>query len=348
MKKTRAKVKPQATKPGQGLRTKGTTTRTDVGGKVRWAEACCTPNIRALRSLSTSLAKDVRALEEEYQQRRHKQGLQLARQMATNLGQLNKGIDGFFIAPDARGAQGALEKIVRTAGLIEENVASAGACCTLRPGASARLARPSAADTAAQRPTLGSTKSTTQRTGKLGSRGQATTLEVDPCLFASAARLRYWITRNLGEDFPNTMNLKNGRWLTLYRPDVVINCPKAHISARSKLRYKKTRGVSQYSTKGSVRFTSPLTARVITSGSSPVPQGPADIVSAQACLTDVRIAGLDLKRVPNWVDGGWMKKCLNGDYKEIPKEIGCRRVFRQQCIDVTGAVKAYLVGGGSL
>lgn len=178
---------------------------------------------------------------------------------------------------------------------------------------------------------------------RTGTRAQPVTLTLDPCVFASEDQVRGLFDSRLNQYFPMKPKLESGRSLTLSDPRLSdVRCPNLNIAVRNKLKYRKTRGVPQYSTSGSLRFGSPVAAQVTYNpGSGGAPQ-PSDIQQARACMTDIRILGLDLKRVPNWLDSTWIRKCLNGQFP------GCKRLAHQLCVDVTGPVKSHLARGGRL
>jgi hypothetical protein len=156
----------------------------------------------------------------------------------------------------------------------------------------------------------------------------ATTISVDPCLFASAAVLKMLIQTHINSQFPIT---EGG--IRLWDPKVVAaTCPQFRAEVRTDIRYKKTTGVPQYSTSGQVRFGSPIIARI----TYDPPLAPQNITKAEACLTDIQVLGLNLKRVPNWLDNGWVRSKVNENLQD------------GMCFVVLQQVAAHLQSGGTL
>jgi hypothetical protein len=156
----------------------------------------------------------------------------------------------------------------------------------------------------------------------------AATLAIDPCLFASAAVLKMLIQTHINSQFPIT---EGG--VSLWDPKVVAaTCPQFRTEVRTDIRYKKTTGVPQYSTSGQVRFGSPIIARITYNP----PLAPQSITKAEACLTDIQVFGLNLKRVPNWLDNGWVRAKVNENLQD------------GMCFVVLQQVAAHLQSGGSL
>lgn len=158
----------------------------------------------------------------------------------------------------------------------------------------------------------------------------AATISIDPCLFASAAALKMVLQTHINSQFP----ISEGN-VRLWDPKVVAaTCPQFRAEIRTDIRYKKTTGVPQYSTSGQVRIGSPIIARITyPDGQAPSKQ---NITEAQACLTSIQVLGLNLNRVPNWLDNGWVRAKLNENLQDA------------MCFVVMQQVAAHLQSGGTL
>lgn len=162
------------------------------------------------------------------------------------------------------------------------------------------------------------------------------TQTIDPCEVAGAADLQLLLSAGLGPYFPHTKQLSRGRHVRISEPQITqARCPSLMLTMRARIRYWKTRGWNQFSTSGEIRFVSPLEARIrhlIVSAGATLKV--ADLVRAQACLTDIDVVGVNLERIPNWLDDGWVKEHL------VDPALG------QKCFDVTELVRQFILAGG--
>jgi len=158
----------------------------------------------------------------------------------------------------------------------------------------------------------------------------------DPCEIAGEDALKTLLNSGLSAHFPVTKNRSGGRHVRVSRPEVTdTRCPSLTITVRAHIRYWKTRGVDQYSTSGEIRFVSPLEARIkhrIVSSGSPLQV--SDVVKAEACLTNIDVVAVNLARIPNWLDDGWIKEQVVDP------------ALNSKCIDVTDVVNLFILGGG--
>lgn len=158
---------------------------------------------------------------------------------------------------------------------------------------------------------------------------------IDPCTVASANTLRSVLAAEMDVRFPPYHN--DGEHVTISNLRITeATCPGLRITMRADLRYQKTRGFPQYSTSGAMRFRSPSEVRVRYRALADGPVTLGNIERANACLTDIDVLGLDLKRIPNWLDDGWIKeKVLDPKLDEM-------------CVSVTPLVRGYLQQGGAI
>ena len=157
------------------------------------------------------------------------------------------------------------------------------------------------------------------------------TKSVDPCTIATQNQLKTLLAAGMAGYFP-LKDSKDGEHVTISDPSLTdLVCPNLRITIFAHIRYQKTRGIPQFSTSGEVRFTSPLIVRVTFA-----PSNPPALQKASACLTHIDLIGLNLNKVPNWLDGTWVKNWLNA------------RLANQMCFDMTGLVNLYLQQGGKL
>ncbi len=169
-----------------------------------------------------------------------------------------------------------------------------------------------------------------------GTRPPSSTTNLDPCAFATPDQLKPLVTIGLSQVFPVKYS-KKGKHVTISKPRLGnLICPKLSFSAGNKIRYKKTRGVPQYSTSGKLRFRSQLVARLSLRPGARQPIHPTDIRKAEACTAGLKVTSLDLRRVPNWLDNTWVRDKLNDN------------LSGRLCVDITPYVRAYLAQGGSL
>ena len=91
------------------------------------------------------------------------------------------------------------------------------------------------------------------------------------------------------------------------------------LSVRADIRARIKGKLGSITRDGKVRFDSPAEVEVKYRGSKPSkfkspapPTDPDDVIEAKACLTSIDVKGLDLQGVPNWLDSGFIRKCLNG------------------------------------
>lgn len=164
----------------------------------------------------------------------------------------------------------------------------------------------------------------------------SSTRNIDPCLFASESQLKPLIVMGLNQVFPVRYS-KNGKHVTIKAPRLIeVNCPDLNVSVRNMIRYKKTRGVPQYSTRGKLRFAAELVAQLNLRRGAAEPIQASDVRSASACMTGLKVTRLDLRRIPNWLDNTWVRNRLNKDLNG------------KLCVDVTPYVKYFLEQGGGL
>jgi hypothetical protein len=163
----------------------------------------------------------------------------------------------------------------------------------------------------------------------------AVILVKDPCEFAGEDALKTLLNTGLSAHFPVTKNRSGGRHVRVSRPEVTdTRCPSLAITVRAHIRYWTTRGI-QYSTSGEIRFVSPLEARIrhrIVSGGSALQV--SDVVKAEACLTNIDVVAVNLDRIPNWLDDGWIKEQVVDP------------ALDSKCFDVTDLVNQFIVAGG--
>lgn len=177
----------------------------------------------------------------------------------------------------------------------------------------------------------------TQKAPHWPSTFRSETIEIDPCSIATPEQLKLLISWKIGETFPQKFS-DRGHHITLSNPELTgLECPNLTISVRIDVRYQKTRGFPQFSSKGKLRFRSPLVARVTYLIRSVGKIERAQVTEALACLTDIDVTEYNLRRVPNWLDNAYMRKKLN---ERLPDQV---------CFDLTDLVKEFLDNqGGSV
>lgn len=152
---------------------------------------------------------------------------------------------------------------------------------------------------------------------------------IDPCVFATADRLKALLQSHIGPIFPIS-----DRGVTLSDPNVVAaTCPQFRAEIRTGIRYRKT-SFPKYSTSGQTRFGSPIVANITYNGA--FPPSPNNIIKAAACLTNIQVLGLNLKRIPNWIDNTWIRSTLQKNFRD------------SMCFDVAQPVASHLKAGGTL
>jgi len=157
-------------------------------------------------------------------------------------------------------------------------------------------------------------------------------VELDPCLFAPEATLKALCTNALDQALPKKYS-RNGQHLTLSHPEVLsTECPNFGLSLRLKVRYQKTRGVPQFSVSGTARVAMKMQVVVIVR--KPF-TNPPHVLSARLCTKSLKLTGLNLRRVPNWVDG-------------VVRQMVNQNLKASFCIDVTQLVRAYVRRGGKI
>ena len=156
-----------------------------------------------------------------------------------------------------------------------------------------------------------------------------TPFEVDPCIFATAEQLQARVESGVGAAFPLSQ-----RGVTLSNPRVVsATCPNFRTELRADLHYRVKTAVGTVSGSGQARFGSPVVAKIAYTGGG-FPPSPPNIELAEACLTDIRVLGLDLRGSPNWLDRNWLRSLLN------------RELEPRKCFSVKAEVVSYAQSGG--
>ncbi len=105
-----------------------------------------------------------------------------------------------------------------------------------------------------------------------------------------------------------------------------VACPNFTTEIRAKIRYKKTRGVPQFSVSGQIRFRVQAGVRVTLQGNQ--------VVKAELVPTNIQVVALNLKHVPNWLDNS----------TKIPNWLSNQ--LTAEPIDITPLVQAYVNQGG--
>jgi hypothetical protein len=226
------------------------------------------------------------------------------------------------------------------------SVDGADPCCQI-VSSPAGVGAPASANTlsspAPQAASNAATAATTQG-GSLSSKSSghpgiplANVRSVDLCSLASTAQLQQVAKANLAAAFPITYN-HNGSHLNIHDPQLSgLTCAPLHIEVSAAIHYRETRGFPQYSTSGTLRFGSPVVARVVSTAAAGAPITASNFQSARLCLTDIHIDELNLHNVPNWLDNTWIRDYLNQQYGGM-----------QKCNDVSSLVAIYLQNGGTI
>lgn len=160
---------------------------------------------------------------------------------------------------------------------------------------------------------------------------------IDPCQAATQDQLETVLHLGLSQAFP-IRHSDRGQHVRVSNPTLNgVDCPNLRIRVRADIRYQKTRGFPQFSTTGKLRFTAPVVAHVThTPGLSGTEMTPADVVYAEACIQDVTVTELNLRRIPNWLDNSWIRNRVNDRFRG------------RSCTDITQWVHLYMQAGHEL
>jgi len=151
-------------------------------------------------------------------------------------------------------------------------------------------------------------------------------ISVDPCTFASAAKLKTLLAPYVG--VLKFEYHKDGHHLTMSDPSLSdLRCPGCTIEIKAHVRYKKTRGFPQFSASGTMRASARLEARVTMNGSQ--------LQKAEVLVKNLKVTGLNLSGVNNAIDA------------EIRKQMDQKLPNQLPPIDVTALVQTFLNQGGS-
>lgn len=168
------------------------------------------------------------------------------------------------------------------------------------------------------------------------------TTTVDPCRLASADTLKMLLGMGLKPHFPLEFH-QDGHHIKLSNPTIrSATCPGLRVEIKADARYQDTRGITQYSSTGTMRFRSPLVGVINYSAPRLKASGDAAAItaetlgSARACLTNIDIVELNLENIPNWIDNDYMRRKMNEKLKD------------KACFDITQLVRLYLTMGGTI
>jgi hypothetical protein len=162
--------------------------------------------------------------------------------------------------------------------------------------------------------------------GRAASPITGSAISVDPCTFASAAKLKTLLAPYVG--VLKFEYHKDGHHLTMSDPSLSdLRCPGCTIEIKAHVRYKKTRGFPQFSASGTMRASARLEARVTMNGSQ--------LQKAEVLVKNLKVTGLNLNGVNNAIDA------------EIRKQMDQKLPNQLPPIDVTALVQTFLNQGGS-
>jgi hypothetical protein len=159
---------------------------------------------------------------------------------------------------------------------------------------------------------------------------------IDPCTVAPVDQLRAFATAGVAKAFPFTSS-DDGKTVTVYDPHVAsVTCLPLHIGIDAKVHFKQTRSFPQFESHGTMSFDSIIVGEIVSLGPPSQSVSTANFQSAKLCFTDIHVDTFNLKNVPNFYDN-WIREGLNQ-----------RLTSKEQCIDITALISAFLATGATI